>query len=353
MLNIIDDVDDSVHHIIQSPGFSMKYPDLVNKALMPADVLMACEWAWNHKEFSDRQVYIRRYECVFVTNQGLIVREHDHAVYRSSITQHTMEDVELGIYQLQQALRENRCHQQTGQSGLCYKPGHDNYGHWLIEMLPKAAMYRDHVDGRDLAYIVPPHHGRLGTAISDSLNMLSIDPTQVIAATEPMWCEVLYNVVGLTHHGVFMSPLVFGAIEEIASNIEAESAERIYVTRRGRVRGIEQEKEFKFLLEENGFITVDPADVNLRKQIALFKGARHIVGAMGAGMSNVVFSQNGACVTTLSPAQMADTFYWFICGLCGHKYREIRCPVTGPAKGIGDRDRDMDVLPKEVFGLIL
>jgi len=86
--------------------------------------------------------------------------------------------------------------------------------------------------------------------------------------------------------------------------------------------------------EVSGFALVEPGRLSLAAQIAAFKNAKEIVGVSGAEMTNIAFAPRGARVMNIAPAGMPDTFFWFIAGLRGHTYAELRCAQTGPCRGV-------------------
>ncbi|WP_191970142.1 glycosyltransferase family 61 protein [Methylobacterium planeticum] len=349
---VLPDTDATIVTRLRSPAFAIPYPDLRNEDLMPADVRDACRGAWAHGAYEESDVIVRRFQNVYLTNQGLVVRADDLGIYRSSISQHTNHDLNHGLDVLRAALLRGRVNRFREPMALCFKPGHDNYGHWLNEMMPRAAILRD-LGLQTMRYIVPPQSGALGRALRDSAALLGLPRRRLVPACEPMWCEDVYLVEQLTHHGIFMSPLVFDAAREVAAQVPGDPDEAIYVTRRGFTRAFAEEDAVAEAFQRAGFRVIDPAGMSFRQQVAAFKNARRIVGVMGAGLSNISFTAPGARITVFAPTTMADTFYWFLAGLNGHTYREVRCPVTGQARRHGAKDMDLDMSVDAVMAAIL
>ena len=46
---------------------------------------------------------------------------------------------------------------------------------------------------------------------------------------------------------------------------------------------------------------------------------------MGAAMTSLAFARAPARALLFAGAAMPDTFFWFLCNLFGHRYREVRC----------------------------
>lgn len=80
--------------------------------------------------------------------------------------------------------------------------------------------------------------------------------------------------------------------------VEGESNELIYLTRRAG-RNISNNNEIESLVRKNGFLVVDPSQLTFGAQIAIFRKARIIIGAMGAAFSNLIFCQKGTIVIAL------------------------------------------------------
>jgi capsular polysaccharide biosynthesis protein len=322
------------------PAFTLPPPNLVGRELMPSDVRGLCDMVWQAGTFAARDVVVRRYADVFVVNQGLIVRALDQAVYKASISQHTEHDIAMGLQDLRHAIATDGVMQIDGPCVLCAKPGGDNYGHWLNEMLPRAHLARRWM-GDGFRFIVPATTPALTRVIVESLAMIGIADDRIVWADRELHVDELYGVNGLTEHGRYMSPLTLQCLDEIADRVDAWDHPKVYVSRAGGVRKFANEPQVQRALAERGFMIADTAAMSFRDQVALFKGARRIVGCRGAGMTNIGFTPPGAAVTIFAPSMMADTFYWFLAGLKGHRYREVRRPVSPVQQGRVERDHDL------------
>jgi hypothetical protein len=83
---------------------------------------------------------------------------------------------------------------------------------------------------------------------------------------------------------------------------------RIYVNRRGGWRdgGIADEGDFARFLERHHFETIDfgTGEVPISTQIAMLDGARVVLSAHGAGLTNIAFAEEGISVIEILP------YYW-------------------------------------------
>ena len=341
------DSDLNIVHLHPQPAFDLLPPEVVNPELIPDDVAKLCNRIWNKGTFPPYNIVIRRYMNVGVAGQGLIFQAGDLGIYQASISQHTEYDLSVGLDELNLARATDELIRIDDPCVLCVKPGGDNYGHWLNEMLPRAMYARD-LNLSGMKYVVPAAVPALDRVIVSSLRLLDIPAEDIVRASRPIWARELYGVNGLTAHGLFMSPRVLDCLNQIRSRLPSENVKRIYVTRQGRARQFQNEEAACRMFLNHGFRIVDPAQLSFEEQVSVFSGAQHVIGCMGAGMTNIAFAPPTATVTTFAPDTMADTFFWFLAALRGQTYKEIRCPVI-PSKRAGSAwDYDIDLTPAQV-----
>ena len=335
-----------------SPAFKLPPPDLIGGELMPPDVRKVCNWVWGACGFYARDIPVRRYTDVWVANQGLIVRPVDRAIYVSSISQHTEVELQTGLRQIEEAERLDALAVLAGPCILCTKPGGDNYGHWLNEMLSRAEFGR-RLGLPDARYLVPAGEPRLAAVIRDSLELIGVPESAIVPIEAPVRVQDLYSVSDLTFHGMFMSPQVLRCLDRIKSRLEADPPSRIYVTRAGRTRKFVDEAGVCEAFSRQGYRVLDPAVLDFRAQAQAFMGATEVVGCMGAGLANIGFAPPRIPVTVFAPAEMADTFYYLLAGLRRQRYREVRCEVSEHQQGLGRRDHDLLMDPEDVVALAM
>ncbi|CAO3383422.1 glycosyltransferase family 61 protein [Azospirillum argentinense] len=337
--------DAAVILTLNSPGFAASYPRVLNKELIPQPILQAMEWAWSTPHFPERPVRVARLSDVWVAKEGLVF-DRDGNLYRETITQHSEGEIDQAHAAVLAAMEQEGKQHEPDHGGpvlLCKKRGVGNYGHWLMEMLPKAQLVQSHLPDLGLRFLVASVPDRLNDSMASSLSMLGIDLTRTIVADDtPRHFADLLVVDGLTEHGGYMSPLVLGGADALVKGVASVGAERLFVTRRSMgSRRVVDEDDLAAQAEACGYTVVEPGLLDLPEQIALFKGASRIVGVMGAAMTNIVFAPPGAQVVNLTPAGMPDTFFWFIATLRGLDYTEVRCAQSGPIRGVMPWDTDL------------
>jgi len=300
------------------------------------------EWSWNIGHFPERRIDIIKLNDVFVCGDGLVF---DRAldVFGRTISQQIPEHIEHARAELERAIGSGSFKQTSGPAVLCVKPGWGNYGHWLMEMLPRASLADELLQNPTLKFIVPDTSGRLNEVIERSLKLIGIDEQKLIKySPSPLWVEELTIVEGMTSHGGYMSPLVFAPLDRMANQVAASNLQRLYIRRKvPGYRHFVNEEEVCELLAGGGFTIISSEEHSFEAQISFFKGAKQILGVTSAALTSLCFCKPGTKVTMFYPESMADTFYWFIAQHRHLDFRDIRCKQAGPSKTHMPWDADL------------
>jgi capsular polysaccharide biosynthesis protein len=100
------------------------------------------------------------------------------------------------------------------------------------------------------------------------------------------------------------------------------------VARKGTTRKIHNQEQVEIFLSRYGFETVYLEGMSTRDQILLFQSAEFIIGAHGAGLSNLLFCEAGTKVIELSPASEMRPFFWMISDKLDLVYGLQFCPTV-------------------------
>ena len=312
---------------LASPAFRVSPPELEGADLVPADILGMMNHSWSKGIVPVRPVTFYRLRNVYVCAEGLVFDEAFN-LYRSTIAQHPPAYVAEALRTLRERHAAGGVPTHREPTLLCKKIGSFNYGHWLVEMLPRAQLAKAHLNISDLRYLVHAVAGPMRAVMRDSLALLGIQPSTVVqTANEPHFFSELIIVDGLSRHGGYMSPLCLDALDQVAAMVRTGHSERVFVTRQSAEwRKFQNEDEMADIALRAGYSLVDPGAMSLAQQIMIFKGARQVAGITGAGMTNIAFAAPGARVRLFVPRSMPDTFFWFIAQIRRHAYAEQRCP---------------------------
>jgi hypothetical protein len=112
--------------------------------------------------------------------------------------------------------------------------------------------------------------------------------------------------------------------------------QRIYVTRgpSANNRTVVNDDEVTALLDERGFVLVDPGRLSVAEQIRTFANAEVVVATHGAALANLTFCTPGATVIELFPEGCLLPDYWrLVSGIPGVRYRYLSAYGKPPRRG--------------------
>jgi capsular polysaccharide biosynthesis protein len=220
-----------------------------------------------------------------------------------------------------------------------------NYGHWIVDTLPKVALLQEFEDlDRCLFVLNDQADPTMRKVVEDSLGMFGISPEQLIYLDKASYEFERLVVLGtLTRHPVSKSRFAIEVLEGLARQLPSTvvpspepPARRLYVTRAGTSRRrLTNESEVVELLTAEGYQVIAPETMTVREQMAAFQAADHVIGVMGAALANLAFSPRGVSVLALAtPAMKHDYFYDIVCLKAG-RYRGLQGKATAQDQSLG------------------
>ncbi|HWJ67089.1 MAG TPA: glycosyltransferase 61 family protein [Nocardioides sp.] len=223
-----------------------------------------------------------------------------------------------------------------------------NYGHWLIDSLPRLALLDKVHDPAECLFVVNRQQSdAMRQVVVDSLALAGVAEDQILfRGYAPATFERLTVLGTVARHPVAKSPLALSFLEQLGAQVPGAGEERIYVTRaKAARRRLVNHDEVREVLAAHGYRVVHPEDLDLAGQIALFRSATHVVADMGAALSNLAFSPPGVTVLALATESMEhDYFYDIVCHKSG-RYRGLQgTAVEAPAHNGSDFRVDVALL---------
>ncbi len=231
---------------------------------------------------------------------------------------------------------------RLGEHILCFDGNWRSYYHWLIDCVSRLFVLRGLSDGRILMPAAPdavaPFH-------LDSLRGLGI------AEDRLHWPEP-GRALEKYQHLIWMNwePTPWGGLGMLAALGAAYRAHagagagagpgrrRLYVARGGGRRRVLRAAEIEALMVRLGFTIVRPEQLGFAEQVRLFAEASWVVGAHGAGLTNILFAPPGCTVVEFMPDILCRPHYWGMATSLGHRH----AVMVVPGKSYFD---DMDVDP--------
>lgn len=202
-----------------------------------------------------------------------------------------------------------------------------NYAHWMTEVLPRAAAFVREAVSHGVPLLIDQD---VHANIERSLRLVA-GPDAVIhklAEHHVVRVGVAHNVspTGYVPFKVGPQPIEdicqgnFGPsalratvarLQAAAGGAEAGSERpKLLLRRRMKVRNVGNEDEIEARLVARGFVVVEPERLTLEEQVRLYSRAAMVVGATGAAITNLVFTQPDCPIVVLMPRFRA-TAYWY------------------------------------------
>lgn len=231
-----------------------------------------------------------------------------------------------------------------------------NYGHWLIDVLPRIYLLKksgwfDKVDW----FVVPNYKYDFQ---KDSLKLLGIDQNKIIQGSDQLHitADVLIASTAPRGERSYLMPawVVDFHRESFLNNqlISNKYPPLVYISRRdGTSRKVLNEQKLIDLLEHYGFKVYELSKLSFVEKISLFSYAKVILSVVGAGLSNVVYCQKGTKVIEIFPEVLVDTFNYNLAKLVEADYSYLICKSEIQAKKLttannADFTVDLDQLKK-------
>ena len=299
---------------VSSPGFLTPYPAIHNRHFIPDKTREFLEFGWKQGHIPEKEIQFIHLKQVFVVKEGLVFDASLNLV-KQSVTQHSMQECEDGLAQIKASRNSGGIPTYSGLSVLCKKRGAWNYGHWLVEMLPKTLLAREALAGLPLRYAVASPPGRIASIMKECLDRAKFDSNQIIWLQDGVaFFHDLILVDGMTQHGEYISPLAIEHLQALKARIDRGSSTKIYVTRKNcPYRRFVNEEEIE-----------------------------------GIAFTNAVFSDPWSVMKLFVPPEMVDRFFWLIGAIKPHFYVEMRCHAVLPKTGPADWDTDLYLNPSVV-----
>ena len=202
---------------------------------------------------------------------------------------------------------------------------HPNYYHWLIETVPKIRYVRqfESATGREATYLVPSDRP---SWVEETLKFLDIPDSKIERITAPVYHAQPLLIPSFPRY----SEIDYQWLQKhiLSQNGAKADNSNVYISRSNAIsRRVVNEDEVMDLLSEYGFQRYHLENRSLEENATLFRNADIVVGAHGAGLTDIVFCTNTS-VVELFGARIKKP-YQQIAAEIGLVYRELYCePVS-------------------------
>jgi hypothetical protein len=252
----------------------------------------------------------------------------------------------------------------------CYQRFHTSYFHWFMDVLPQVWLLKKHSPyARGRKWFCGP----ITSAYKkESLRALGLSDDDLIQVDEGIVQFDNMAMAGFTfeeplrtrpsfHNGIHhigWSPAylteVRGAMQQHLGITRVKREKRYFVSRSDAThRNIINEAEVIAFLAQYGFEVIVPGELSFEDQVRTFSNADIIIGAHGAGLTNIFWSPGGASIIELMPERLADVGYRFMSNMLKQKHYVVSCKQFEHHFGdaYSDIEVDIDLLSKVVSDL--
>jgi len=233
-----------------------------------------------------------------------------------------------------------------------------NYALWLLEDLPRLRgieFYERHIG----------EHVKL--VVRDDMPVWMRDHLRLLGFDSNTWINYDYEKVNVKNlvvpkmsrvnsHGTEYAPADRSWVADrlkIAAGVgAAKSPNRVFVSRQGQSnRKILNFKEVKSVLDAHGIVTIEAETLTSQEQIQLFSNVELIVGVHGAGLANMIFSED-AHVVEIKPPDTQHTIFYIIANEFNINYDLLFCKSRRGAKPYNKKNRNVIVDVKKLNNLL-
>lgn len=239
------------------------------------------------------------------------------------------------------------------------QPGMFNYGHVLIEMIPKLLPFIDHIRSGSLMVALQSKYQHYNFILSllsflgvgkEAIYWYDIESDGHIIATK---ASRLIYVSPITKHVYpsYKSPWGIDALCGALSSVKPARQKKLFISRKdASARQLVNEDDIFSIFAERGYERICTGPMSFTEQVAAFKGATHVVGVYGASLTNIVFCEPGSATWVLCPSNSVDSFYWELAAARDVAYLQtVGRPVPGQET---DRNCDFEMEEQDILRAI-
>jgi len=204
--------------------------------------------------------------------------------------------------------------------------------HWLTDVLTRLFVVRERL--RDSLLVLPGKYETIDV-VKSSLKAFDVVNVDYIGPDEVVECRNLVMPSHTAPSGHFKDEAIRGVREVLLSAYGDASGkeERLYISRSkaGR-RRIVNEEDVTTVLRRVGFETIYAEELSFAEQARICSRARYIVSNHGAGLTNILFMQEGSSVLELRhEADCINNCYFTLSSALGFKYFYQTCAPQDPS----------------------
>lgn len=211
----------------------------------------------------------------------------------------------------------------------------NNFSHWLLDILPRLKIFEQNNSIQEIDYFLLPE---LKYSFQyETLKMLDIPIHKILSDKKNRHVEAETLIVtdhpwykkGHVHDEMTNMPkwIISWLRQKFLSYAEYKNlSKRIYIDRSDSLfnhcKIVNSDIVWEFL-KKKGFTKIKLTEINFRNQIGLFNSSNIIIGAHGAGLSNMIFSNPNTNVIEFQPKNYPNKFFPRVSEINSLNYNKI------------------------------
>ncbi|SHE46778.1 glycosyltransferase 61 family protein [Acidocella aminolytica] len=217
-----------------------------------------------------------------------------------------------------------------------------NYYHWFIFALARLNTPIVNMSSRqtlgNVSVLIPDFEAKYQ---EESIMMLLEEKRNlsctIVAEKDVVKIDTLFCSHLLRQRGVVQPPIIKQTLSGLKEklNLHLDRRRKIFISRRdSNSRKLVNEDDLVAIARICGFDVVTLSEMSLRDQALTFSNASHIIGAHGAGLTNIIFCEPGTKVLEFHMEGYVNWCYRRLCALYGAEYGFISGTRLDPASTI-------------------
>lgn len=228
-----------------------------------------------------------------------------------------------------------------------YRPGDHIYGHWLLDILPRAWLVHTLCPDREVTYLIRQGSPPFGRIMLEALGLPAERIVEIdTRIAHPRASEML--VATNMRYNQVVHPAIRHISDALTDRFGAEGADmtadalfvsrRAWIAKKANKRQLVNSNEVEAYYGTEGFRAVSPESLSFGAQVALFRSASAMAGSEGSGLHNSLFAPPGITVDALIGPNNASLIQAALCIACGQQINMI----CGQSSDPDDTSREAD-----------
>ncbi|WP_276372042.1 glycosyltransferase family 61 protein [Chryseolinea sp. H1M3-3] len=234
------------------------------------------------------------------------------------------------------------------------------YYHWVFDAIPKIFLLKQSGLFDEIDYFLVPNY--IYPYQKEYLTHFGISPDKIIngEAVKHLEADELFvaSYVRIDdHHPKWICDFLYNSFVRPKKNIVRDK--RIYIARGDAAvnRKVINESELIEMLKEYDFEIHYLSGLSVVEQADIFNSASLVVGAHGAGLSNLVFCEPGTKVLEFFPDRYVRHLFYDLANKRGAEYHYLLCASEGTANNSSDGQKlsliaDVKAIQRKIETLI-